>query len=258
MTEAFDTVGDRFVDYYSKVRGYVREELVRKQLQPYLPKTKLNILDVGGGDGRDAVWLARLGHKVTLVDPSRNMTDKANERIIEYNVGNQVSIYCEDPADCEAVRMNTFDLVLSHGVLMYLKNPNVHVKLLANSVKKGGIVSILTKGYFGSMQRIMAKKDTQAAQLLLQTHRHINNLGEDVLAVEPDDIKNLISETDLQLIDWHGVRIGSDYDDRPVRSLSAGEIETILEIEETLGKDPLVKAMGQMLHFIYKRRGTNK
>jgi ubiquinone/menaquinone biosynthesis C-methylase UbiE len=46
-------------------------ELARTQelLTRHLPAAPLDVLDVGGGPGRYAAWLADLGHRVTLVDP---------------------------------------------------------------------------------------------------------------------------------------------------------------------------------------------
>jgi SAM-dependent methyltransferase len=46
-------------------------ELARTQelLGRFLPAAPADVLDVGGGPGRYAAWLADLGHRVTLVDP---------------------------------------------------------------------------------------------------------------------------------------------------------------------------------------------
>lgn len=46
-------------------------ELVRTQelLQRYLPPLPATVLDVGGGPGVYAGWLARLGYHVHLIDP---------------------------------------------------------------------------------------------------------------------------------------------------------------------------------------------
>ena len=38
------------------------------------------MLDVGAGTGRDAAWLARLGHEVVAVEPSAAMRAEAERR----------------------------------------------------------------------------------------------------------------------------------------------------------------------------------
>src|SRR5690606_1506279 len=43
-------------------------------LMPSIPSF---MLDVGSGSGRDAAWLAKLGHIVTAVEPSRGMRELA-------------------------------------------------------------------------------------------------------------------------------------------------------------------------------------
>lgn len=55
------------------------------------------VLDVGGGSGRNAVWLARRGHEVTIVDISAVALDLAGRRAGELGV--DVGLI---PADLEA------------------------------------------------------------------------------------------------------------------------------------------------------------
>jgi len=53
------------------VKGLHELELVRTReiVERHLPAGRLRILDVGGGTGVHAKWLAELGHQVELVDP---------------------------------------------------------------------------------------------------------------------------------------------------------------------------------------------
>jgi SAM-dependent methyltransferase len=46
---------------------------VNHWLIPYLPKKPALILDIGAGTGRDAGWLASLGHEVVAVEPAQRM-----------------------------------------------------------------------------------------------------------------------------------------------------------------------------------------
>lgn len=47
---------------------------------PHLPAAPAAILDVGAGSGRDAAWLAALGHTVLAVEPSASMREVAQRR----------------------------------------------------------------------------------------------------------------------------------------------------------------------------------
>ena len=71
---AFD---DDITAYYDRgeeagrLGDWGRLEMVRTQvlLERYLPAPPAVVLDVGGGPGAYAVWLAGLGYEVELVDP---------------------------------------------------------------------------------------------------------------------------------------------------------------------------------------------
>src|SRR5271165_2189385 len=57
--------GDRIVE------GLGQLELLRTReiLARHLPSSPLRILDIGGGTGVHACWLAERGHEVLLIDP---------------------------------------------------------------------------------------------------------------------------------------------------------------------------------------------
>lgn len=58
----------------------VRSEEVHRGLIDLLPERSATILDVGAGSGRDAAWLAALGHEVVAVEPSDAMRAEAIRR----------------------------------------------------------------------------------------------------------------------------------------------------------------------------------
>jgi 2-polyprenyl-3-methyl-5-hydroxy-6-metoxy-1,4-benzoquinol methylase len=73
-------------------------------------------IDVGAGEGRNAVWLASRGWKVTAVDFSRVGLDKADRLAAEHGV--DVTTVCADAT--EWTPTTTVDLV----VLSYLQLPS--------------------------------------------------------------------------------------------------------------------------------------
>lgn len=63
---------------FGKVRDAVRQELVARQLAAYLPPVTAaapGVLDVGCGQGTQAIVLARCGYEVTGVDVSEELFD---------------------------------------------------------------------------------------------------------------------------------------------------------------------------------------
>jgi 2-polyprenyl-3-methyl-5-hydroxy-6-metoxy-1,4-benzoquinol methylase len=81
-------IEDNIRSYYEQGREQERLfsdggtlELARTQelLQRFLPPHPADILDVGGGPGAYAGWLARLGYRVHLVDPIPLHVTQAHE-----------------------------------------------------------------------------------------------------------------------------------------------------------------------------------
>ncbi|WP_415379784.1 class I SAM-dependent methyltransferase [Halosimplex sp. TS25] len=83
------------------------------QLEDGLPESG-RVLDVGGGAGRYAVWLAERGYHVTLVDPSAGQRELAREKIAERDLGDGVTIRPGDVRDLDFDR-DTFDATLCLG-----------------------------------------------------------------------------------------------------------------------------------------------
>lgn len=249
----FDDVGDKFIAYYHTVRGYVREQLIQQNLRGYFGSKRLEIIDVGGGDGRDAAWLAGLHHKVTLVDPSGKMIRLAKKRFLDQ--GLQVTALQIRPELMGSYfDKQKFGMVLSHGVLLYcLDEPETHIKNIASLVKTGGMVSLATKGYGGALVRALQAKDHQAVTGILHRQKSINNLGVSVWAFKPEQVEKMLRKYRLKVVSWRGVRIGSDYDTRELSKVSKSDLHQILASETQLGASSSTKGTGQMLHFIAQK-----
>lgn len=74
---------DRAADVRAAEYDRLEPALVNAVLSAHLPATPARILDVGAGSGRDAAWLAGMGHSVVAVEPSPLLRgyieEKANE-----------------------------------------------------------------------------------------------------------------------------------------------------------------------------------
>lgn len=93
-------------------------EAVHAEVLDYIPSTPARILDIGCGSGRDAAYLARLGHEVTAVEPTAALLSQA----ISFHRGVAVE-WLEDGLPTLASLNSsgrTFDLVILSGVWMHL------------------------------------------------------------------------------------------------------------------------------------------
>ena len=59
--------------------GQLEFERTRELIIRYLPDEPISILDVGGAAGAYSLWLAKMGHKVHLVDPVPYLVEQAKQ-----------------------------------------------------------------------------------------------------------------------------------------------------------------------------------
>lgn len=246
----FDQAADRFVAYYDRVRGHIREVLTRRNLEKYLPKVPATVIDIGGGDGRDDLWLAQQGYQVDLVDPSELMIKKAQSRFRAASLS--VKVHHLNPESVlTQFKSIYFDIVLSHGVLMYcVDDPEAHITTLSQLTAPGGVVSILTKGYGGGLMRALQQHDDKNLRSLIARQECTNSLGLPVRAFKPGQVITMLNHYGFKILTWYGVRIASDEDSRPISELDPEELKRILQVEDKFGKDPATKGLGQMLHYL--------
>ncbi|MEU0735139.1 class I SAM-dependent methyltransferase, partial [Streptomyces lavendulocolor] len=87
-------------------------------------KDSLDVLDTGGGSGNFAVPVARLGHRVTVVDPSPNALFALERRAAEAGVAERVQgVQGDIHGLFDVVERGGYDAVLCHGVLEYVDDP---------------------------------------------------------------------------------------------------------------------------------------
>lgn len=99
-------------------------------------------LDLGCGEGSDAIWLARAGWRVTAVDVSATALDRAAERAATAGVGGQIDWQRHDLARTSPT--GTFDLVSTHYLHSPVGFPRDQVlQAAARAVAPGGLLLIV-------------------------------------------------------------------------------------------------------------------
>lgn len=115
-----DVVGyyhNRAAEFTDKFLGFSVEQSLG-DIQRYLPVAPSEILDVGAGPGRDAIWLARQGHKVTAVEPAEGLRLSGQQKSAGLDV-----VWIDDRLPELAVvaaRPARFDFILLSAVWMFL------------------------------------------------------------------------------------------------------------------------------------------
>ena len=86
------------------------------------PSSEIKVLDIGCGEGKDAVYMAQRGYSVTAFDLTESGIRKTLRLAAERGVNN-IRAYVDDINDFET-GMN-FDIIYSTGTIQYLKKENI-------------------------------------------------------------------------------------------------------------------------------------
>jgi S-adenosylmethionine-dependent methyltransferase len=175
--------------------------------------TPLRVLDVGGGSGNFAVPLARLGHTVTVVDPSADALATLNRRAQTAGVGDRVHGVQGDgdllhevipPGDDGE---GSYDLALCHSVLEVVDDPATTLREIARALRPGGTASVASANRAGAvLARAAAGHPVEALALFEQreparpTRRRFT----------PDGLLALVEAAGLRPGTWRGVSVVAD------------------------------------------------
>lgn len=123
----------------SRGMGIFEFERIRQLISRYLHSTS-QIVDVGGGTGKYAEWLAREGHKVCLIEPVDKHLRIAQER--SERLRNKFKVL--KGAAAELPFPDRFaDVVILHGPLYHLQRYEDRLTAICEArrvLKKGGVV----------------------------------------------------------------------------------------------------------------------
>ncbi len=131
-------------------------------LERYLPG-RSRVLDLGGGPGRYAIWLAGRGHRVVLADLSPALLEIARRKIAEAAVGASVEEIVEvNATDLSRWDDQSFDAALCLGPFYHLTQPSDRIRAaqeLYRVLKPGGLAFIPLMPRYSFLRRTLALPD---------------------------------------------------------------------------------------------------
>jgi SAM-dependent methyltransferase len=267
-TNAFATGSGSWLSRLGNLRNVVRQEVVARQLTAHLPMPSgASAIDVGSGQGTQAIRLAREGFEVTAVEPEPRMREACAEALEDETpaVRARVDLRAGGIGDlADVADPGGYQVVLCHGVLMYLDSPVVALTELAGLVGAGGTLSVLTRNAEALAWRPAARHDWRGALELLdevdradREHRspvYRNEIGVDARADWREGLEDLLRSSGLALEAWYGVRIASD--NVPVEEPFPQDPEqarALLDLEERFGRTDPYRRMGTLMHLVARR-----
>jgi SAM-dependent methyltransferase len=257
-----------WLERLGNLRNVVRQEMVTRQLAAHLPRGPLRVLDVGAGQGTQALRLARRGHSVTAVEPDGRMRAAFEQGAAGLTPGQRehVTLVATDLAGLASVtRPTAYDVVMCHGVLMYLPESRAAVAGLARRVAPGGIVSIAARNGDAMAWRPAVRHDWPAALAMLDEMRRAAEEGRDAryrneigVDARADTLASLTADCEaagLEVTAWYGIRVASDDVAVDEPAPEGDELTALLDVEERLGSTDPYRALGTLLHVVARRKG---
>jgi SAM-dependent methyltransferase len=210
---------------------------------------RLRVLDVGMGQGTQALRLARAGHQVTGLEQEPKMVATARAALAGEPEGirERVRIIEGDGRDTGVHFLpGSFDVVLCHGVLMYVSEPDPLLAGLARMLAPGGLLSLLVRNADALAMRPGLSWDWAGALGAFDSTAYRNRLGLDVRADRLGTLTATLAGIGAPLQAWYGVRIFTDTAPEGVEIPE--DVESLLAAEERAGRTDPYRAVAALLH----------
>ncbi len=213
----------------------------------------MSVLDVGCGQGTQAIHLASLGCDVIGIEPSARMREVASTAASDAGVA--LELLAGPLADAsELVDGRRFDLVCAHGLLMYLPDSAAALVTLAGLVADGGLLSFTVRNGDALAMRHGMRGEWGAALQAFHTLDYVNGLGVEARADRLDDVRQTVANASMEILAWYGIRVLSDgvANDEPPPP-PGEELRALLDAEDLAGRRDPYRAMGAQYHIVARR-----
>lgn len=216
--------------------------------------TSLRVLDVGGGSGIFAVPLARLGHEVTVVDPSADALATLARRAATAGVGDRVRGVQGDGDLLHEVLSSLapdggYDLALCHSVLEVVDDPAVTLREIAGVLRSGGQVSVAAANRAGAvLSRALAGHPVEALALL-EDRDPARSRSAARRRFTPEELLALVEGAGLRPGPWRGVSVVADLLD----AASGADQDAVRALELALTDTSPYREVATGLHVLAAR-----
>lgn len=197
---------------WGRIRYRVVAETLRRTCASLGPGP-LRVVDVGGGDGGDALGLAAAGHRVTVVDYSAALLAEARAAAAERGLAGRLTTVEGDLAGLADLDLGRFDLVLCHSVVQYQPDTGAVVDALAGLAAPGAAVSVLaTNPASDVLGAAIRRQDLrEAGRMLTAASVQVRTFGHDVRRVPCEQVEDALTRRGFRTLARYGIRAVTDY-----------------------------------------------
>lgn len=251
--------------YLESPHGRLRVEIVWQQLSRFMTTSwgpeppALQVLDIGCGTGELAFRLAARGHAVTLLDPMKEMLDRAQEKVQTLVPPPNIPPRFIAGSVEEATRLlkgRTFDLLLCHTVVEYLQNPEGALVPFRSLLNLGGFVSLVSLNRWQEPLRLAIRdhKIDEATRALAGESFRDTVFELPRKAMLADELYRHLASAGINVVTYEGILVFSDY--LPASMLQEqSHIEPLLRLELESGTRSPYRDLARYIHLWGRHTG---
>lgn len=216
LKESFETSLPSWKKEQNKPWNRLGYEMIEHNLRKHIADNSppLRVLDAGGGNGLDSLRLARMNHRIDLVDIARGMLNDASANAALAGVSDRFNTHALDIGQIgEHFDENQFDIVLCHNVIQFVDEVKPLLETLGRVLKPGGFLSLIsTNQYSLPYQAAFLEQDLDKAFAALEpgaSHNPVFDIDEQ--QYRPDDVIDWLADLGLKLDKHYGIRCLYNY-----------------------------------------------
>lgn len=270
VRDYYASFGEREWLRLERAEGAVEWELTTRRIARHL-EAESRVLDIGGGPGRYAIWLAAQGHTVTLADLSAGLLDIARGKITEAGVDDRIEAIVEaDACDLSAWRDGEFDAALSLGPFYHLPDAEERVRAaaeLARVLRPGGVVFVAFMTRLALLGRTISIPDERHQLLdegwleaLMERGEFVNDVPgrfNGGYGARPEEVRPFMEASGFETISLSGAQSFSGGLAQAIADVTegGGALSTrTIDLLDELAEEPSI--LGASSHLLYVgRRG---
>jgi len=239
---AFDNSMEQWIKENNLPWMKLKTDLGLSNLRKHLPGKSLRILDVGGGNGYDAIPLAREGHRIDLVDFSTEMLKAARTCAEDAGLEQIIQFHQADVTELERLFPQPgFDAVVCHNVLQFVVDAPGLIRQMAAVLISGGFFSLISPNRCSlPYRKAFLDKDLDEAFRQIGSRNFRNTIfNTEMTEYSFEEIRDMLPAAGLEFVAHYGIRCFADYWGDNETKLRPEVWEKILKLEYALtDKEP--------------------
>jgi len=251
--ENFDNGMATWQEYQAAPWGRLRYGIARANLESHLPSPPAYILDLGGGNGFDAVPLAKDGFAVSVIDFSQEMIAQGKRLAEAEGVADKMAFAVGDAMQlADQFSQPTFDAVLCHNVLQYVVEPTAVLTSIHNLLKPNGVLSlIITNPHTETFGFALREYDMQAAlENIDKRTKYVAPFDTTIQRYTDSELITMLNSTGFSVEAQYGIRCVCDFVADNERKFDPDFYEQLEELEMALrDKRPYI-SLARFYHFV--------